>query len=63
VGSLDGPTITNEETIIMFVNRHTIAKGLTISVLATGALFAQDYDLTWHTVGGGGFELSVTIGD
>ncbi len=55
----------------MFVNRHTIAKGLTISVLATGALFAQDYDLTWHTVDGGsemsstggGFELSVTIGD
>ena len=54
----------------MYTNRKSFAIGVTMSVGVTLQIFAQDFDVSWHTIdgggemssSGGGFELAGTIG-
>ena len=53
----------------MLFHRTTIAVGLAIGLVAAQPALAQDFDLSWHSIdggggfsAGGGFELEGTIG-
>ncbi len=53
----------------MWIHRTAIAVGIAIGLVATQPALAQDFDLSWHTIDGGGgtssgadFVLAGTIG-